>query len=449
MAAEFPYAVLGGGLAGLSAAAVLGGGAVTFERSSRPGGLVKTERFGEYWFDHVLHLLYFDNPQIRARMLGAFGGDFAKCEPVAWVETRAGKARFPVQFHLGGCDLETQVATLSELAELTYGPPRGAPGNFREMLMSTFGKRLCEVFFFPYNRKVWKRHLSGLQPGGFTWNITPVEFRKALRGALAPGEWLGSYNQDGWYPRPPPTAAVRGMEVLSRRMAASVPNLLLEHSVRALDVDRRLVTVRHGGRDRHFRYSRGCCSTLPLPTLARLCRQTPARLRRHLHLLKRNRVLTVALSIQGPRPSDMGLWRYYASGSVPFTRLIFMHEFDPLNAPPDGWGMMAEMVERAEQAPPSRDEVFGRVRGGLEQVGALPRDCRIVDQHLVVIDPAYVVFSDDSQDLADEARSFFERRGVTLEGRFGRWVYTSMAQTVESARAWAEGSLDGNGRCGA
>ena len=55
-----------------------------------------------------------------------------------------------------------------------------------------------------------------------------------------------------------------------------------------------------------------------------------------------------------------------------------------------------------------------------------------------MIDPAYVVFSLENQDLLNEARDFFSDHGVRLMGRYGRWSYTSMAQVMHEGYAWGE-----------
>src|SRR5688572_13589476 len=98
--------ILGAGVTGLTAAWELGDRAIVLERSSRPGGLVRTHRFGDYWFDRVLHLLYFQDPQTEERVRALMGDDLAPCAPRAWCETSAGTTRFPFQMHLGGLDPE-------------------------------------------------------------------------------------------------------------------------------------------------------------------------------------------------------------------------------------------------------------------------------------------------------------------------------------------------------
>jgi hypothetical protein len=41
--------------------------------------------------------------------------------------------------------------------------------------------------------------------------------------------------------------------------------------------------------------------------------------------------------------------------------LLFLHEFDPDTGPADGWGMLTEITEPAEQPPADRENVVGRV----------------------------------------------------------------------------------------
>ena len=450
--AESDILILGAGLTGMSAASVLGDHAIVLEREDAPGGLVRTERFGEYWFDRVLHILYFDDTDTECRVRRLLGEDLVFCPPEAWVETKLGTVRFPFQFHLDGLDKETAVACLMELAELTYRPPEGKAANFEEKLRQMFGRTMCEVFYFPYNRKVWKRPLRHLVPSGFTWNISPGEWEKALRGLLIPESRFASYNADGWYPRPPEGAAVRGMEVLSRRLAREVPDLRLRHAVTKIDLDARTVTAQCNGEELRFRFMERCCSTIPLPEALRICPQTPPRIRSALDGLTRNRVVMAAFSIRGPRPTDVGHWRYFADESLAFTRLIYPHRFDPLCAPPDGWGLMAEIVEPAEWPQPAPQEIFDRATRDIQRCGRLPRGCEIVDRHLIVVDPGYAVFSLANQEIINEARQFLESNGVTPLGRYGRWSYTSMAQVMRDGFRWGSRMsevLSGSGGTGA
>ena len=431
------FVILGGGLAGMTAASELGERAVVLERDARPGGLVRAENFDGYWFDWVIHLLYFADPQTKERIRNLMGDDLAACVPQAWVECESGTVRFPFQTHLGGLESETVVRCLEDFARVTHEAQKPVPHDFRAMLEQSFGTAMCETFFFPYNRKMWKRPLESLAPSGFQWNIVRPPFDAVLRGALKPQGETGSYNAEGWYPRPPADAPCRGMEVLARALATQVTDLRLGHTVREIDLDAQTVRVAHDGQETEFHWTGSCCSSLPLPLTVAMCRQAPEELKQACRDLTRNRVLSVALSIRGPRP-DSGHWRYYTDESIVFNRLIFLHQFDPGCAPPEGWPLLAEITEPAENPMASDEEILARTRADVARVGGLPDGSEIIAERVMLIDPAYVVFTPENQKVVEEARQWLQERGVVPLGRYGKWEYSSMAQVMRDGFAWGQ-----------
>lgn len=451
MIQEKDVLILRAGLTGLSAATVLGDRALVLEQNDRPGGLARTECFNGYWFDHTLKLLYFHDAKAEAFVRELLGDDLAACQPEAWVETAFGTVRFPFQMYLGGLKREMSVRCLRDLAEVKFRPAKNTPSNFEEMLLQTFGKSICEVFLFPYNRKLWKRPLNTLASSGFQWTITRPDFGKVLRGALFPNLEFRAYNSNGWYPRPPKNAPARGMEVLSRALAQRVVDLRLQHRVEAIDLDTRTISARNKGQTLHFRFLEACLATLPLPKLVSICKQVPEDLRKVCTGLRRNRVLSAALSIRGPRPVGRGHWRYYSDESLIFTRLIYVHEFDPYCAPSGGWGLLAEITEPAENPMGNSQEILSRVRADIQRAGALHKDCEVMDEHLLLIDPAYAVFTINNQKVIDQARTFLTDHGITPLGRYGRWEYSSMAQVIRDGVRWGEemsARLSSRTRCG-
>jgi protoporphyrinogen oxidase len=440
--------ILGAGVTGLAAAWDLADRAVVLDRASRPGGLVRTSRLGDYWFDQVLHLLYFQDPTTETRVRGLLGNDLAPCAPRAWCETSAGTTLFPFQMHLGGLDPEARDRCVHDLIEVSnrHGTQRAT--NFEEHLLGTFGQAMCDVFLFPYNRKMWKRPLRSLAPSGFTWNITPPKLVDVLRGAREGKADFQAYNSAGWYPRPAASSPIRGMEVLSARLATQARDLRTDCSVEAVYLNRREVVVRHHGRPQRFHWNEALLSTIPLPSLVSRCPDLPTRLRHACARLPKNRVLSVGLSVQGTRPELPGHWRYYADESLIFTRLVFLHEFDPQLAPAKGWPLLVEITEPAEWPMQSRSDLMARIRRDLERAKALPPGSRIVGELLITVDPAYVVFDVQSQKIVQMAHELLSAHGVTSLGRYGRWEYSSMAGCMRDGFAWAERLQHGAERLG-
>jgi protoporphyrinogen oxidase len=439
MKPEYDVVVLGAGLAGLSVASELFNSALVLERSDRPGGLVRTECFDGYWFDHVLHLLHFQDDETEALLRPLVDAHLKPCPPRAWVETLAGTVPFPFQMNLGSLDDDVIARSLRDLAAATFSDDTSKPVHFEELLVRMFGQTMCDIFMLPYNRKMWRRPLNSLAPAGFTWNIAHPDFNDVVRGALARSSGFAPYNARGWYPRPPEGAPLRGMELISQRLARLIPNLLLNHTVEEIDPINKTVIVSALGQTARYSYQHECVSTLPLPQTVLRCKNAPPRLRDACRTLTHNRVYTAAFSIKGPRPQDRGHWRYYADESVLFTRLVYMHEFDPHSAPADGWGLMAEITERSECPIGSARDILATCVEDLGRVGAIPEGCEIVDQNLILADPAYVVFTPENQSVVSESRGFLESQGVLTVGRYGRWEYSSMMQVIRDGLAVGRG----------
>jgi protoporphyrinogen oxidase len=443
---EADVLILGGGLAGLAAACVLGERALVLEKELQPGGLVRCLNFDGYWFDRVLHILYFSDSRTEERIRRMLGPVLAPNPPAAWVETLAGTTRYPIQVHLNGLDRESLIRCVHDLAREHFTTKADAPDNFQEVLLRAFGQRICDIFMYPYNQKVWKRSLSDLAPSGFQWTIVRPDFDEVLRGALSPYDEFLAYNARGWYPLVPRDQPIRGMEYLSAALARNTHDIRLAHRVTAIDTNSQIVVVEYDGDVLEFRYRR-LCSTLPLPLMLDLCRQTPGSLRSARGQLDSNRVISVAFSVQGPRPPHCGHWRYYADPALIFNRLVFMHEFDPDHAPTGGWGLMAEITEPASARSTPLAEMVRRTRADVLKTGILGPDCRIVDANVFTADPAYVVFTTATQRTAAEARSFFRQNCVDLLGRYGRWEYSSMSQVMRDGFEWAENIDSARGAC--
>jgi hypothetical protein len=284
---------------------------------------------------------------------------------------------------------------------------------------------------------MWRRALHTLASRGFHWNLARPSVEEILRGALGVST-AEPYNRTGWYPRPDRDAPVRGMEVVTRALARRTPALHLGQRVESIDAKARSVVTSGADGPAEFRWSRGCVSSLPLPQTIAMCRDVRPELRAACRSLRHNRVRSVMLSVEGIRPAATGHWRYYPGADVCFTRLGFMCEFDPGMAPPEGWSLLAEIPEAAEYPPAPDDDMIAQVLQGIERVNVLPSGSRVIDAHVVSLDPAYVVFTPDSVGIIEAARAFLREEGIEPLGRYGRWEYSSMAQVMRDGFAWAD-----------
>jgi UDP-galactopyranose mutase len=446
------HLIIGGGLTGLAAASRLGDRATILERADRPGGLVRSVRLGQHWFDLVIHLLYFRDLETETSVRSLLGDVLLECPPAAWVETDGGVCRFPIQMHLRGLRPEYRIRCLEEMARAASDATIVEGASIERLFKEAFGDTLCELFMLPYNRKMWRRPLESIDATGLSWNVERPEFREVLRGAIDDLHRGDAYNSRGFYPRPAAGSEVRGMEVLSRALATHCTDLRIRCTVTGIDADSRTVHYldRSAGpsESRSLQFQGRLLSTIPLPLTAMLCRQTPERLRDRLGSLRRNRVVSVFVAVEGERPpDDFGHWRYYADETLCFTRLVFMHAFDPEMAPASGWGLLVEIPERAEEPLASSAEYCGRAVADARRVGVLRSGDRVVECGHEVVDPAYVVLGPGDKALVEDAIGVLADLGIDCRGRYGAWKYCGMSHCLREGFEWGD-SMAAAGRDG-
>jgi hypothetical protein len=231
------------------------------------------------------------------------------------------------------------------------------------------------------------------------------------------------------------------MELLAQGLALQVKHLHLSHTVTGIDPLKKKITARHGKEARVFQYTNKCLSTLPLPFMMDLCKGIPASLRKEKNKLRWNRVLSIGISVKGKRPKGMGHWRYYTDPTLPWTRLIFMHEFDPYCAPPEGWALLVEITVPAAQEGFDIRRQLQQVMTALKKAGVLTKEDTVIGKHWWFSDPAYVIFTRDTSRILDNCFGYLEERGITSSGRYGKWEYSSMSKNMADGFAWAQEQL--------
>ena len=163
-------AIIGAGISGLSVAQMLKRyyDVTIFEKDSRPGGLIKCDRIKGSLF-HTCGGHVFNSK--RKDVLEWFWNIFQKEEEFSKTERNSvvfmgdgEKIPYPIENHIYLFDEKTQKAFYDDLSEIDMAMGVNAKftdyNNFGEFLRWRFGKTLYNLYFRPYNEKVWRRDLT-------------------------------------------------------------------------------------------------------------------------------------------------------------------------------------------------------------------------------------------------------------------------------------------------
>ncbi|MGZ4676756.1 MAG: protoporphyrinogen/coproporphyrinogen oxidase [Acidimicrobiia bacterium] len=417
--------ILGGGLAGLSAAYHARGEYEVLERDERVGGLCQTQWYDGFGFDRSIHILFTKQPEL-ARLIcdELLEGRYHDHTRSSWVYSHGRYTGYPFQSCLHGLPTDVATECLLGLIEAHRNPPTETPANFEEWAYATFGDGIARHFFLPYNERVWATPPSEMDYRWIADRVAIPDLETVVRGALEPPVVRWGPNSSFWYPE------AGGIEALPRGLMAKLDpaRVHLDTEVAAIDPAQRLVTTR-AGESYHYE---DLISSLPLPAVIKLMPDVPERVRAAAAALRWNTVYTVLLGIRRPEISDQH-WVYFHEDEFLFHRISYPMNFSETLVPPGCSSVMAEISHSAHRDLTGRDLV-GETIEGLQRIGIVREDDEIVVRRVAPIAPAYVIYTLDHRAAVDTLVEWLRSVGLRTVGRFGEWEYFNMDQAIASGR---------------
>ena len=422
-ASRSPVIVIGAGVAGLAAAVELGDTCVVLESEGRPGGCLRSDQVGDYMVDRTGHLFHMRQPwTLDLLEKGGLTG-WVDHERDARVRAAGYTVPYPIQYNLAG--FPQSVVTECLLGLCSAQPVSGIGRPFSEWARRSFGDGLWNLFFEPYNQKLWQFSLDEMT-ADWTGRFVPrSDLKRALEGAFtARNTDTSGYNATFSYP------AHGGSQAIPDALARSVQDLRCECRVVAVDWRNKVVTTRGG---QEISYS-NLVSTIPITDLITILNPTTPELTAIERELHHNSMGYVAFA--GPVTQPKWHWTYVADASVRPCRVGNLGSYASDLAPA---GHSLVCVEQAfpgtEVAGVSDQELIADAEGVLADLGLCVGVGSLQPIHVGRLNPAYVVFTQGSRTLVAHARRTLLDRGIISTGRYGAWTYGSAGDAMRQGRA--------------
>lgn len=160
-------AIIGAGISGLTIAQLLKDNAqvVVFERESKAGGLIRCERVNGSLF-HTCggHVFNTKNQTVLDWFWLQFNRDqeFHKSDRNSVIVLPNGQhIPYPIENFAYMLEEQTQKSFIQDLLQIATAEKSKTPiSDFQTFLRSRFGDTLYNLYFEPYNKKVWRRELN-------------------------------------------------------------------------------------------------------------------------------------------------------------------------------------------------------------------------------------------------------------------------------------------------
>jgi len=425
--------IIGGGLAGLSAAKGLEGKKdyLIAERENRAGGLAATLKKGGFHFDYSGHLLHLRWPRTTKLILGALGRNCVRLRRDARVYTHKSWTPFPFQANLHGLPGKLKSECVSGfLAAYAAGARAGRePEVFSHWTNRVFGKGISEYFMLPYNAKLWQYPLERLTTEWCAPFVPLPKPEAVINGAY--GEKTGplGYNTVFYYPKR------GGIGALATALAMTSRGLRLGLEVESVNLRKREAVIRHFGPVRFRRL----INTAPLNEFVAMTADAPAAVKRAAASLRHNTVYVLNLGARGVK-SDMH-WGYFPEDRFPFYRAGIATNFSKYLAPDGLASFYIEMSTdgRALDLASAEEETIR----GLKACGLIRSSSQIVQKFWLKIPCAYVIYNRERAKALPVISGWLKDHKVQSIGRYGAWKYSFMEESVKEGLEAADKILRG------
>lgn len=420
-------AILGGGLAGLSAGYFLKinpafkGSYLIFEKEKEAGGLCRSRAVNGFIFDYDGHLLHFRNKGTERFIKGLLGAHrliFHRRNS----SVRSGKYEIPYPFQNYFLRAPAAIAQECLLGFIKAGRSRRKAGNFREWLIGTFGSGIYKHFMFPYNRKFWTINPASLSCEWLDGFIPAAKLEDILKAASRQDSANIGYNAHFFYPQ------AGGIEAIPAALAKENNACLhLACEVTMIDLNKKTIILNN----REKAGFKHIISSLPLPELLKIIPGLPPDIKSAIKRLRYSSIYVLNLGISRKAASDKH-WIYFPAQDTIFYRVGFPVNFSSAVAPAGTSSLYAEVSYSANK-PLRKGRVCEEIKRGLIKTGILRRQDGILAEDAIDIKYGYPIYDRNYKTAVQAVIKFLASKGVSCIGRYGRWKYMSMEDVIIDA----------------
>jgi protoporphyrinogen oxidase len=407
-------AVIGAGISGLSAAHFLKRKAdvVVYEAAPRPGGLVQCDIIDGFLYHKVGGHVF--NSRMED-VLNWFWSFFDKEKEFLQAKRNAvialDQERFvgyPIENHLWQLPEESLKSAVNELLEL-FANQRTEATNFDEFLRNQFGETLYNLYFKPYNDKIWKCDLREVPLDWLQGKLPMPAISDIFLSNILKKPESEMVHSTFHYPKK------GGSQFIADRLAEGL-DIRTSTPVERISHDGKHLCLNESEVYDAILYT-GNIKNLPSMMDASIDNEV---VRESVHQLASHGTTTVLCEID-PNPYS---WVYLPSPSHRSHRIICTGNFSPSN---NCTGKNSATVEFTGMVD------FHEIEKTLE---LLPFRPRYVAHHFQKY--TYPIHFADTRSTIGAIENVLRRSRIYLSGRFAEWEYYNMDTAIDAARRKAD-----------
>lgn len=404
------YIIIGSGMSGLAIANILkdaGNEVVVFEKSDKPGGMIKCDRIDGCLF-HTTggHVFNTKRQDVMDWFWNHFDRDkeFTKAlrNSSIVIDGQKDNIPYPIENHVYLFDNQTQMLFIKDLLKMKENRVQ-EPRNFDEFLLGRFGKTLYDLYFQPYNYKVWRRDLKQVPLSWLAGKLPMPTVEEMIFNNMNHVEERMFVHSSFYYPKN------GGSQFLADRLAKNLDIRYNKeiHSVRK---------TAHGWNVEGEEADRVvfCGNIKMIPALIHNQIDISG-FEEEIEALESHGTTSVFCKIDKNPYS----WIYQPSPRHDSHRIICTGNFAESN---NACGMMTATIEFTDEI--SKEDIF-------DHLTRMPYNPKYIAHHYEKY--TYPIQKDNTRKMIADIKKQLENHGLYLLGRFAEWEYYNMDVAIGAA----------------
>lgn len=401
-------AIIGAGVSGLSVARMLNSAhkIKIFEKSDRAGGLIKCSvENGNLYHRVGGHVFNSKDKNVLNWFWNLFDkeNDFIPAQRnVAIALDDEGIIGAPIENHIYQLNESTQLSIIEDFLSLIKTPPPVAD-NFDDFLKYCFGETLYQLYFGPYNRKIWRRDLKEIPLFWLDGKLPTPSIKEILHSNFSRnGEGVNFVHSSFYYPKKGGSQFI--VDTLSKGL-----NIVYNAKITEIRRSCEKWVIENEIFDKII--FAGNIKDLP-----DLLKDVDFELdKEEIASLEYHGTTSVLCHIEANPYS----WVYMPSVQHESHRIICTGNFSPFNNAP---GYNSVTIEFSE--PMSKESI-------LDNLTKIPFNPQYITHHYEEF--TYPVQNQQTSQIIQKAKNNMESQGMYLLGRFGEWEYYNMDAAIGAA----------------
>lgn len=421
-------AILGGGLAGLSAAYYMKGGCVVLEANNELGGLCRSFKKDAFIYDIGGHILFSKNKKILSEIVSWLSNNVHRKyrRNQIWYKDRF--VKYPFENGLYSLDKK-------EIYECLIGyliNENKEPENLKEWCKYTFGNGIAEKYLLPYNEKIWKHDLEDMSTH-WVERIPKPPMKDMIKSAI--GIHTEGYKHQLYFYYP----QMGGINSLINALAKNVERI--ERGFKVTEIKKKSDKWIISNRSKTMECDR-IISTIPVFDLIACLDSVPSPVKKALGKLNYNSLICVMIGIKNETLNNKTAI-YIPDPKILPHRVCFMKYFSNNNAPKGCSHLIAEITVKPNSDLLETDDsaLVEKVASQLENICGFSKN-EIISTDVQRIKYAYIIYDKDYLKNTEIVFSYLNELGIYRIGRFGTFQYINMDTCVEMSKKLANSLND-------